>query len=295
MKRIWFLSLLFIITLSNCTLQDLEVPDSNEPDRLTVFAFLDCRDTITRVLVERTFGFNQAFPTIDPGFRGQATVALSRQGQSLGGFLPESGSNFYTAVHAPVGTADPVSLSVFHPLFGTVEATQDPPAVGALLSARLLKDVPLPGGVTLSRALEVRIQDTPGQANYYELYGSEGEYVTQVNFLLTDLRLAQADNTDQALSTFLFNASRLLTDDGMDGAEIRLLFNIGEEADNYPAPVLSVRYTTEAYYQYVKYLSHFRATGLTPSAAGEEPYSNFSGGGLGVFALYVEERIPVER
>ncbi|HQU57826.1 MAG TPA: hypothetical protein PLU64_01485, partial [Saprospiraceae bacterium] len=130
MKRIWFLSLLFIIMLSNCTLQDLEVPDSNEPDRLTVFAFLDCRDTITRVLVERTFGFNQPFPTIDPGFRGQATVALSRQGQSIGGFLPESGSNYYTAVHAPVGTADPVSLSVSHPLFGTVEATQDPPAVG---------------------------------------------------------------------------------------------------------------------------------------------------------------------
>lgn len=284
------------VALSGCSLE-LEVPDPAEPRQIVVLAFVECRDTASQALVERTFGFNDPYPTTDPSFRGRARVALSRQGRVLSEFQHVPESNYYRGRHAAIGLDSGIVLSVEHPQFGLVEASQEPPATAELLSARLLRDVALPGGEKLSRALEVRLRDEAGRENYYELTLHGGDSLVEGNVFLFNLAQARAGNEQREIRSFLslYDGSRLFTDEGLDGAEISLLFGLGDEADDWPAPALAVRFTTESYYRYREYTASTQSDGFSPAAANQEPFTNFSGGGLGVFALYVEERAPVER
>ncbi|MCB0571508.1 MAG: DUF4249 family protein [Phaeodactylibacter sp.] len=296
MKRQWLWLGFVALAGYRCTVE-LDVPDPEGPRQLVVLAFMDCRDTSSLALVERTFGFNDPFPTTDTTFRGKAEVSLYRQGQVFAAFEPKADSYYFTAQHPAIGLDSAATLSVFHPLFGLAEATQEPPAVASVLSARLFSDLALPDGRVLARALEMRLKDSPAQDNYYEMHLGEKDSLLVDGLFLYSLEQVYADGADSEVQSFFApsRGARLLTDEGVDGAEIRLLFAMDGTADALKEPYLYVRFVTQAYYSYMAYAAGSQSGGIFPAAAGQEPYTNFSGGGLGVFALYVEERIPIER
>ena len=66
-------------------------------------------------------------------------------------------------------------------------------------------------------------------------------------------------------------------------------------SDAFPNPRLFVRYITGLHFQYLEHLAWAQANSSVPTAASLEAVSNFSGTTLGVFALYHQEQLAVER
>lgn len=276
---------------------ELEGPPPQAPERLAVFAFLDCQADSSRLLLSRTFGFESPLPAADSAFRREAVAELLLPGRQPLRFSPEEGSLFFQAAHDPIGDgAQSATLAVYHPAFGWSEASAQAPLPGTLLSARLLKEVSLSSGAILADALEVRILDYAGQPNYYELYLDDGDSTALgEGFWLVNLQQAEADGQTFPLASFSFAGSRLFTDLAAEGAVIRLLFKMDRSIDAFPNPRLNVRYITELHFRYLEHLAWAQANSFVPTAASFEAVSNFSGATLGVFALYHQEQLAVER
>lgn len=279
--------------LSACTVR-LDVELEPEEEILVTYALFNCLDSATTAIVESSIGFEETFNLNRSKLDGPATVQLFRAGELWAEYGQEGQSVYYSAGHPPIGLGQQEwEMVVSHPGFGEARAKGRPPVPGTVLSARLLPEYVLPDGSRRDGVLEVKILDPSGGRNYYELALLNGPADSLQTVFLASLFLVEtADTSFYPTASFGLGDRWLFSDEVGDGQEITLAFQTGSPAEGLEQPRLSIRYVSEAYYLYLKSLLNSGEPLLEPFQGGRGRYSNF-GRNFGVFALYVEEVVPV--
>lgn len=281
-------------TLFGCTI-DLEVTLEPEEEVLAAYAFVNCSAEASTVIVESSITFNEAFGLDDSKLAGPAQVQLFREGELWAEYRQQGGSVFYKTSHLPVGREQVEwEIVVSHPDFGEGRAKSRPPVPGILLSASLKQDYPFPDGGQAADALEIKIQDPPGVRNYYEIALLDGPADSLETIILNRFLLyATGDTAFIPASFFPLDGRWLVSDEAGDGEVLTLAFSSSVSREALQQPLLNIRYVPEAYYEYLKSLAGSGEQALEPFQLAQRGYSNFENI-LGVFALYLEERAPVD-
>ena len=284
---------LLLFSFSACTVR-LDVELEPEEEILVTYALFNCLDSATTAIVESSIGFEETFNLSRSKLDGPATVQLFRAGELWAEYGQEGQSVYYSASHPPMGLGQQEwEMVVSHPDFGEARAKGRPPVPGSVLSARLLPEYVLPDGSRRNGVLEVKIQDPAGGRNYYELALLNGPPDSLQAVFLTSHFLIQTADTSFFPASSLGIADRwLFSDEGLDGQAMALAFQTLYPIQDLEQPRLSIRYIPEAYYLYLKSLLNSGEPLLEPFQGGRGRYSNFDRN-FGVFALYVEEVLPV--
>ena len=293
-----YLGTLFLaLILSNCTVE-LEADLEPEDQVLAAYVWINCGDSVSTAIVEPSVAFDETFNLNQSRLNGPAGLQLFKAGERWAEYRQNGQSSYYSSVHPPVGLGqEEWQLVVSHPDFGEARASGRPPSPGSVLSASLKSEYPRPEGGLAGNALEVKIQDPAGVRNFYEVALLNGPAdSSQVVYLTSHFLMATSDTAFFPSNSFTLIDRWLFSDEVGDGDAITVAFSPISSREELEQPWLNIRYVSEPYYQYLKSLSNSGEQILEPLQGAQGSFSNFDNGRFfGVFALYVEERLPVSK
>lgn len=262
-------------------------------------------DSIMELSVTRNYGVLETVPQNGWGVP-DALVELWEGDQKLRTFSPLTTTNYFYFAPLSQGVFQPgrtYTLKISHPDYDTVTAVQTMPFKPVVDSATYDMDGGLNAfGEELSN-IDVYLNDTPGEVNFYEI-AIFGEYVytdsvfdDSGNFINVDTLIFQSnfdlEGSDDPNVVPGYNNTLLISDQFFDGQSYKLnarIYRYQGDPTNY---AVHVRTLTEDYFLYsISALRKYDSEGI-PFVEPVSVHDNLDKG-IGIFGLYNEVVVRIK-
>lgn len=289
MKGFLLLGVLTSIMLASCS-TELMVDLPPRQQDLVVYGFINPKDTISSIFVNRTSGLNEDLNLDQTLLGSPAIVTLWDGPQLITTFTAPTDAPFYAATMTPFGVPGQTYLMrAEHPEFGMSEARSKIPDEVEMLEVKAIQDFYSRNNELITHGIEITFEDPIDVTNLYtfsffnDQFGTGGLSLTEMQ--LVDIISPQMPEVESV--SHIRNVT--LRDEHFNGQRVSLRFEVFSGNNQPPSDnaYVKVRFLDTPEYLHIQSLYSPVEIELEPIVDPSPAYTNFDQG-FGVFSLFVE-------